>query len=45
MTRKGRRRQAREVPGTSTRRWWIRSAAAVAAVAIAAGIIVYNQSS
>jgi len=46
MTRKGRRRQVREVRNTGTRRWWIRTGAAVvAAAAIAAGIIVYNQSS
>ena len=46
MTRKGTRRQVREVRGTGTRRWWIRTGAAVAAAAaIAAGIIVYNQSS
>ena len=46
MTRKGRRRQVSEVRNTGTRRWWIRTGAAVVAVvAIAAGIIVYNQSS
>ena len=46
MTQKGRRRQVREGRGTGTRRWWIRTgAAAVVAAAIAAGIIVYNQSS
>jgi hypothetical protein len=46
MTRKGRRRQVGEVRNTGTRRWWIRTGAAVAAAAaIAAGIIVYNQSS
>ena len=46
MTHKGRRRQVREARGTGTRRWWIRTGtAAVAAAAIAVGIIVYNQSS
>src|SRR5262249_55207942 len=46
MTHKGRRRQVRQARGTGTRRWWIRTGAAVvAAAAIAAGLIVYNQAS